>query len=299
MKLSVPFSLWLFLMFLMPHKEERFLYVVYPLFALFAAYSLVHLTTASAAVLCRSPSLCRTLVAITLRCIATFVFLSVSVSRILALIFNYQAPLLLFTLFHSTIHSYYNLPQLTPNATLQSSSSSLSSSPSASPLISEWRERNINVCVGKEWYRFPSHFFLPSTSKHIFRLQFIDAGFGGLLPSAYSESAGGAATVTGPHNDQNRAEPSRYVPLHQCHYVVDLQIPNTTYDSLAVERRKLTWGDCVAWQVVASFPFVHSEHSSRLDRAFFLPHRWHHHNVFKPYQLWKRVIVPSTDCDRH
>ena len=23
-------------------------------------------------------------------------------------------------------------------------------------------DKNVNICVGKEWYRFPSHFFLPS-----------------------------------------------------------------------------------------------------------------------------------------
>lgn len=37
----------------------------------------------------------------------------------------------------------------------------------------------VNVCVGKEWYRFGSSFFLPSASV---KLRFIKSGFDGLLP---------------------------------------------------------------------------------------------------------------------
>ena len=37
----------------------------------------------------------------------------------------------------------------------------------------------VNVCVGKEWYRFGSSFFLPSASV---QLRFIKSGFDGLLP---------------------------------------------------------------------------------------------------------------------
>ena len=40
-------------------------------------------------------------------------------------------------------------------------------------------DREVNVCVGKEWYRFGSSFFLPSERVH---LQFIKSGFDGLLP---------------------------------------------------------------------------------------------------------------------
>ena len=37
----------------------------------------------------------------------------------------------------------------------------------------------VNVCVGKEWYRFGSSFFLPSASA---RVRFVKSGFDGLLP---------------------------------------------------------------------------------------------------------------------
>ena len=39
------------------------------------------------------------------------------------------------------------------------------------------------VCVGDEWHRFPSSFFLPSPG---YRLAFLKSGFTGLLPRAFS-----------------------------------------------------------------------------------------------------------------
>lgn len=42
--------------------------------------------------------------------------------------------------------------------------------------------RLINVCVGDEWYRYPSSFFLPGPD---YRLQFVKSGFDGLLPAAF------------------------------------------------------------------------------------------------------------------
>ena len=38
------------------------------------------------------------------------------------------------------------------------------------------------VCVGSEWHRFPSAFFLPGPA---YRLAFVRSGFSGLLPRAF------------------------------------------------------------------------------------------------------------------
>lgn len=50
------------------------------------------------------------------------------------------------------------------------------------------------VCVGSEWYRYPSAFFLPSDS---YRLAFVDFGFKGMLPTEFNTSAVGA-----PHKNE-------------------------------------------------------------------------------------------------
>ena len=40
------------------------------------------------------------------------------------------------------------------------------------------------ICLGKEWYRFPSSFFIPNTS----RASFVKSAFDGLLPGQFYES---------------------------------------------------------------------------------------------------------------
>lgn len=67
---------------------------------------------------------------------------------------------------------------------------------------------DINVCVGKEWYRYPSSFFLPGAR---WRLRFLKSGFKGQLPKPYSEGPSGSRVIPTDMNDMNREEPSRYV----------------------------------------------------------------------------------------
>lgn len=62
------------------------------------------------------------------------------------------------------------------------------------------------ICVGKEWYRYPSSFFLGSDAE----LRFIQSGFTGQLPQPFSAEHGTWGTQAG-FNDLNREEHSRYV----------------------------------------------------------------------------------------
>ena len=41
--------------------------------------------------------------------------------------------------------------------------------------------RELNVCVGKEWFRFPGSYFLPRDA----RLRFIKSDFDGMLPKSF------------------------------------------------------------------------------------------------------------------
>ena len=79
-------------------------------------------------------------------------------------------------------------------------------------------ELKANVCLGKEWYRFPSSFFLP---KHM-RAKFIKSAFTGLLPGEFNESSdvfGVRPTWLTPSgmNDQNLEDPSKYVSVNLHH----------------------------------------------------------------------------------
>ena len=71
------------------------------------------------------------------------------------------------------------------------------------------------VCIGKEWYRFPSSFNLP----HEVRPKFIKSEFSGLLPGEFSEANIGFGVFPGTWlvplgmNDENLEDPGKYVCL--------------------------------------------------------------------------------------
>lgn len=66
-----------------------------------------------------------------------------------------------------------------------------------------WRmRRELNVCVGNEWHRFPSHFFLPQG----FRLSYVKENFAGLLPKYFEETSLGKT-----HQLLAQGRPSEYI----------------------------------------------------------------------------------------
>lgn len=69
---------------------------------------------------------------------------------------------------------------------------------------------DLNVCVGKEWYRFPNSFYLPTPKWH---LHFVRSEFRGQLPQPYSPHNNATWVVPDHMNDMNLEEPSRYVSV--------------------------------------------------------------------------------------
>ena len=76
----------------------------------------------------------------------------------------------------------------------------------------EYADVQGNVCLGKEWYRFPSSYFLPNRM----RAKFVKSSFDGLLPGEFSE----VGTVSGIFptwltppgmNDMNIEDPGKHV----------------------------------------------------------------------------------------
>ncbi len=64
----------------------------------------------------------------------------------------------------------------------------------------------VNVCLGKEWHRFPASFFLPNDQWH---LRFLRSEFQGQLPQPYLPGLDAAKTVRDSFNDANREENNR------------------------------------------------------------------------------------------
>ena len=78
----------------------------------------------------------------------------------------------------------------------------------------EYAEMQGNVCLGKEWYRFPSSYFLSEGM----RPKFVKSAFDGLLPGEFSEqgSVGGILPtwlIPQGMNDQNIEDPGKHVRL--------------------------------------------------------------------------------------
>jgi alpha-1,2-mannosyltransferase len=110
------------------------------------------------------------------------------------------------------------------------------------------RQETINLCLGKEWHRFPSHYFLPDGV----RLRFLKSDFEGQLPKYFLESydvdddgvkrydgsRDGTWKVQEGFNDRNLEEMDRYVcvsfhSLFQLFKIRSMKI-NSNIDTLCI-----------------------------------------------------------------
>ena len=172
--------MWLLIFSLQPHKEERFMYPAYPFLALNAAIALhailLYVGTAEPTMfLGRLPT------KIKFAFISLFVISAVNIGvfRSFGLVSAYRAPLQIY-------------------GALQR------------PGVARTGE---TVCLGKEWYRFPSSYFLANGT----RAKFIESAFEGLLPGEFNEAKVGFGFFAGTWlippgmNDHNIADPGKYV----------------------------------------------------------------------------------------
>ncbi|KAL4204573.1 hypothetical protein AMTRI_Chr01g132690 [Amborella trichopoda] len=238
-----PIFIWLIFMSLQPHKEERFLYPIYPL-----------ICVAAAAVIESFPDFFRyensndentpcVMIAKILRPLVLSLILCASHGRTLSLLHGYSAPL--------EIYQHLELDDDTGEGSV--------------------------VCVGSEWHRFPSSFFIPS---HVGQVRWIDDGFRGLLPFPFNSTLGGTAAAPPYFNNKNRASDGQYLrDLETCTFLVELEL----------QRPYPTRGsDLSTWEVLAALPYLDRELSPVAYRAFFIPHLWQQKNVFGKYKLLRR-----------
>ncbi|GAQ89586.1 alpha-1,2-mannosyltransferase [Klebsormidium nitens] len=279
-----PLYLWLGAMSCLPHKEERFLYIVYPLLCLAAAASLAFLPD-----ILRHPILRRLIQAVQTSLVILTLLLSAS--RTASLLINYSAPFPIYRHLASPAELAHARAMMSARHAAEVTRSGLMSGDqtaevahseyllrhahSLSPAHIAYPPERAAVCVGAEWYRSPGSFFLPS-SEH--RLAFLDEGFGGLLPFPFNGTAGGTRARPGYFNDRNRASPGQFLSdQSRCDYRVDF-------------RRKGEGGrdDDDLWEVVAERPFLDAAKSPALSRAFYVPGWSAAKNKFGTYRLSRR-----------
>lgn len=177
-----PFYTWLAIFTLQPHKEERFMYPAYPFLALNAAISF-HMILSYIGSSNRQELIGRIPAKIKLAVVMSFILLAVNAGllRIFGMITAYNAPLKIYERLEGQ----------------------------------DVGKPGDFVCLGKEWYRFPSSFFLPKDM----RAKFVKSEFRGLLPGEFPDAKSIQALLNGTSeiprgmNDRNQGDPGKYVSI--------------------------------------------------------------------------------------
>ncbi|XP_064490678.1 alpha-1,2-mannosyltransferase ALG9-like isoform X2 [Pseudopipra pipra] len=246
-----PMYIWILIFFSQPHKEERFLFPIYPLICLSGAVALSALQKCYHFIFQRYRLEHYTVSSNWLALGTVFLFGLLSLSRSVALFRGYHGPLDLYPEFHriATDPSIHTVPEGRP----------------------------VNVCVGKEWHRFPSSFLLPEN----WQLQFILSEFRGQLPKPFARGPLATRLIPTDMNDQNKEEPSRYIDISKCHYLVDLDTAAETPREPRYSSNK------EEWVTIAYKPFLDASRSSRLLRAFYIPLLSEQYTWYSNYTILK------------
>ena len=263
---SAGLFLWLGFMTAQPHKEERFMYVIYPILCLTAgvtvaaADDMIEWWTAADG---KKPTGWAGTFAMLFqagRNVLLVVIVALSVARTVSMV----------TGFGATLDVYGHLSQIELKPLQQKAHGGPA-------------DEEVLICLGKEWHRFPSLFFLPRGAAPAF----VRGGFDGQLPQRFTAQHGTWAAPPN-FNGLNQDEPSRYVESTACHYYVDLELEGR--DKPAVDPR---FSEAQGWSLVHAAPFLDLERSPQLTRAFYIPFLSQRKNTYAKYTLRKAPKVPQ------
>ncbi|CAI6090089.1 unnamed protein product [Clonostachys chloroleuca] len=238
-----PFYMWLAIFTAQPHKEERFMYPAYPFLALNASLSLHIILTwfgnsNPSTLIGKVPAKLK-LAAVSLVFILS---LDIGLARIYGIYDAYSPPLKIYE----------------PLWGGEGGKGAVGS------------EGDL-VCFGKEWYRFPSSYFLPREM----HAKFVRSEFRGLLPGEFSEARigfgfwSGTWLPTNGLNDRNEEDLAKYVEERMCTFMVDTQYPLRT-DPLPPNEP-----DYIAneedWEIVRCEAFLDAANTHILGRTLWVP----------------------------
>ncbi|KAG7372265.1 Alg9-like mannosyltransferase family-domain containing protein [Nitzschia inconspicua] len=234
--LLLPMLTWIVIVAPRPHKEERFLFPIYPAICLGAAilsvYIVQKLTVWWSASAKKNPTRTATVFSIILLGVIWGPAVLISSSRIAALMKYYSAPLKL----------YAELPAFVKD-------------PHDSAI------GPISICTCGEWYRFPSSFYIPHKS---LSFGFAPSKFGGQLPQPFTSYGSGAESAAlRAFNDKNKPEPGSYTTFQNCDFLVEL---STSVDSCTESLE-----EGYEWQVYLQEPFLNADNTSTLHRSLYIP----------------------------
>ncbi|KAH8426317.1 dolichyl-P-Man:Man(6)GlcNAc(2)-PP-dolichol alpha-1,2-mannosyltransferase [Aspergillus melleus] len=234
--LITPFYMWFAIFTLQPHKEERFMYPVYPFLALNASISF-HMILSYVGSGNPRELMGRIPAKLKLAAVMAVVLAAVNAGllRTVGMITAYNAPLKVFA-------------------------------PLEQPGVAQAGD---SVCFGKEWYRFPSSFFLPEGM----RAKFIRSEFRGLLPGEFPDAASVSSLLEGTSripegmNDLNEEDLNKYVDISQCSFLVDSSFPGQS----TTEREPDYVHDESRWERLSCKDFLDTSQTGLLGRLVWIP----------------------------
>ncbi|OGM48531.1 hypothetical protein ABOM_002478 [Aspergillus bombycis] len=231
-----PFYMWFAIFTAQPHKEERFMYPAYPFLALNAAIA-IHIILSYVGSKDSKGAKGSLLAQAKLTIVAAVVLAAINAGllRTVGMITGYNAPLKVFEPLQRL-----GIPQT-----------------------------GDSVCFGKEWYRFPSSFFLPDGM----RAKFIRSEFRGLLPGEFPDATDypalfdGTSQIPAGMNDLNLEDPGKYVDISQCSFLVDSYFPSR--DATELEPDYIH--DESQWEVMSCKHFLDASHTGLIGRLIWVP----------------------------
>ncbi|XP_063984376.1 alpha-1,2-mannosyltransferase ALG9 isoform X2 [Diachasmimorpha longicaudata] len=266
-----PLYLWMAVMFIQPHKEERFLFPIYPMICLGGAITVDCIQKLYFFIRTKIKPLTNVSHYLQGTChitIGAMVLCGLlGLSRSFALFKGYYAPMEIMTEANK-LGIEHQIPT----------------------------DMHINFCIGKEWHRFPGSFFFPSNN---WQLQYLKSEFKGQLPQPFSVLPIGTSVIQPNFNDMNKEEPSRYFDIEKCHFIMDIDTGTETILEPNYSRHTDTFA------IVKSSDFLISTKSHPIFRAFYVPFISPEYCKFGSYNLLRSTklklfpqsskVKPATD----
>jgi len=220
----------------------------------------------------------------------------VSSSRIFAVTRNYHAPMAIAAHFHGEeLPHLLNTTGLLPqrHKVKPSWNTYVEEEQNQAIDLTPIKEFNLTLCYGKEWYRFPGHYLIPTGVN----VEFIKSEFDGLLPRHFRPSVGipllekasQTREIPSDLNDLNREELGHYVDVKSCHYLVDMDHPLQA-DPPKQSPEIIFARDTKTWERVFCAPFLDASRTPTLQRLLWLPGKsWRNRASWANYCLLKNT----------
>lgn len=278
----LPMYLWMAVVFLRPHKEERFLFPIYPMICLGVAVTLREIMYLSSHVYSwpnNSPQKKKETTRnddvieqankndgrgyLLLGLVLLLPSAIISTSRSMALYRNYTAPL---AVYRDLFYHASSVPIPTNND---------------GHMITY-------ICTAGEWHRYPSSFFLPPNHQ----LGYLKSSFHGQLPQPFTKFGSKQESLdiqSGLFNDVNGEEMDRYVNIGVCSYIVEL-VPFSVSSNSNISNNNDRQDDanvipeCLhymetntsggSWRLLTSCEYLDVENTSLIHRILYIPFGW-------------------------